>query len=187
MDNKMTNDLHVACLNGISTRGDDEALKTLYDMLHKKVYFFLFRILGEKEAAEDIMVETFTVIWKSAGSYSGRSSVSTWILGIARNLALDELRKRKFHDCVDDHPHIAGGEIPSMEQADRSRVIRVALDRLSPKHQEVIDLVYFHELNYPEVSELLGIPVGTVKTRIFHAKNAIRAALASLKVGQNDL
>ncbi|MBU0483093.1 MAG: sigma-70 family RNA polymerase sigma factor [Proteobacteria bacterium] len=175
-----------ALLQG-TARGDDQAFQKLYELVNQRVYFYLYRILGCKETAEDVLVETFTVVWQSAGSFAGKSAVTTWIFGIARNLALNEMRRWKSHDQLDNHPDLAGVSRQEMEQTDRARVVGLALAEISPRHKEVLDLVFFHEMTYPEISELIEIPVGTVKTRIFHAKAALRQALAEMKVKRDDL
>ncbi len=171
---------HAAC-------GDNQAFRELYDLVSKQVYFYLLRMLGSKEAAEDVLVETFTVVWKSAEKFAGRSTVTTWIYGIARNLALNEIRRRKSHDPLEDHPNLAGGSVPDMEGSDRKRVLGLAMEKISARHREVLDLAFFHEMTYPEISDLIEVPVGTVKTRIFHAKTALRKALAEMKVDADGL
>ncbi len=170
-----------------SAAGDDLAFKEFYTLTNRRVYFYLLRLLRHKEAAEDCLVETFTIVWKSAGQYAERAAPTTWVLGIARNIAMNELRSRKYHADIDDHLELAGGEIPDAEPMDRSRVLDQALGLLSRNHREVIDLVFYHEMNYPEVSAMLDIPVGTVKTRIFHAKAALLAALKIMKVDRDAI
>jgi RNA polymerase sigma-70 factor (ECF subfamily) len=167
--------------------GDEDAFRKLYDQIHKKVFYYLHRLLREQEAAEDIMVETFTEAWRCAGKYRGDSSVRTWIFGIARNLAMNEMRRRKIHMSLEEHPHLTDGGMPDMAAYDRKKVIKDSLSRISDKHREVLDLVFFHEMNYQEVSEVLGIPVNTVKTRVFHAKDAMRRTMAAAGVNGNDL
>jgi len=167
--------------------GDDEAFRELYELHHRRVYFFLFRMLGEKTAAEDILVEAFTAAWRQARSFQGRSSVTTWILGIARNLANNDLRSRRDHESIDDHHHLPADAVPGLEHSDRARVIAAALQRLSAKHREALDLVFYHELKYGEIAELLGIPTGTVKTRVLHAKEALRGVLTQMEVSRDAI
>lgn len=167
--------------------GDDEAFRQLYERHQRRVYFFLMRMLGEQTAAEDVMVEVFAAAWRQASTFQGRSSVSTWLLGIARNLANNELRSRRHHDCIDDHQHLPAPAVAAGEQGDRARVVAAALGRVSAKHREVLDLVFYHELKYGEIAELLGVPVGTVKTRMYHAKDALRGALGEMKVSRDAI
>lgn len=167
--------------------GDGEAFRRFYERHHRRVYFFLFRILGEQTAAEDALAETFTAAWRQAGSFQGRSAVSTWLLGIARNLANNHLRRRRDHESLDDHEHLPGEEPPGLEHSDRARVMAAALNRLSAKHREALDLVFYHELKYGEIAELLGIPTGTVKTRVLHAKEALRNVLTQMEVSRDAI
>jgi len=167
--------------------GDQTAFESLYQQMQSRVFHYLHRLLGDQSSAEDVLVETFTAVWKSAGQFGGRSAVSTWIFGIARNLAYNEMRKRRYHDDIDDHPDLAGGEIPDLTSKDRRRILDTAMAKLAPKHREVLDLAFLHEMTYPEIGELLDVPVGTVKTRVFHAKKALRSALTLMKVDRHDL
>lgn len=167
--------------------GDGEAFRKFYERHHRRVYFFLFRMVGEQSAAEDVLAETFTAAWRQAGSFQGRSAVSTWLLGIARNLANNHLRCRRDHENLDDHEHLSGEARSDLEQSDRARVMAAALQRLSAKHREALDLVFYHELKYGEIAELLGIPTGTVKTRVLHAKEALRAVLTKMEVRRDAI
>jgi len=169
------------------SRGDEEAFRELYDQTHKKVYFYLYRLVHGKQTAEDILVETFTEVWKCAKKFKGRSRVTTWMMGIARNLAMNELGKFRKHEDIEDCPDLSNGVIPDAEPMDRQRLIKEAMSRLSIKHQEILDLVFFHEMTYREVSQMLDIPVSTVKTRVFYAKETLRNVLSRMGVKKDDL
>ena len=186
MSKESVADTNVELLKRVSG-GDEEAFRQLYDLTHKKVYFYLYRLLKGKETAEDILVETYTEVWRGAKSFKGESVVTTWIMGIARNLSMNELKKMKSHDNIDDYPNLPNGSIPDANGFDRQRCLKEAISRLSTKHREILDLVFFHEMTYPEVSEILDIPVNTVKTRVFYAKEALREAMGKMGVAKNDL
>ena len=108
-------------------------------------------------------------------------------MGIARNLAMNELGKLKKHDNIDDFPNLSNGVIPDAEPMDRQRLLKEGMLRLSVKHREILDLVFFHEMTYQEVSQMLDIPVNTVKTRVFYAKETLKNALSSMGVKKDDL
>jgi len=167
--------------------GDEEAFKKLYDLTHNSVYFYLFRILKDKDLAEDVIVETYTAVWKGARKFEGRSKVQTWIFGIARNLAFNEFKKRKPADSIDDYPHLATNGRLSVEAVDRRRVVEQALQKISPKHREVLDLVFFHGFSYAEIGETLKVSVNTVKTRVFYAKKALYKTFDEMGVKKDDL
>jgi RNA polymerase sigma-70 factor (ECF subfamily) len=159
-------------------KGNEAAFTHLYQATSKSIFFYLFRFLQDRDAAEDVMVEVFTAVWKGAARFEGRSKVTTWLFGIARNQALQALRKQRHHDALEDHEDLADSEAPALDEslADRESVQR-ALQQISPKRREVLDLVFFHNMAYGEIAELLGIPVNTVKTRVYYAKEALKHAL----------
>ncbi len=167
--------------------GDEEAFRQLYDVTHRKVYFFLYRLLGRKPITEDVLVETYTEVWKGAKKFKGKSRVLTWIIGIARNLAMNELRRERRHEDIDDFQDLSNGSQPDGEPLDRKRLIKKAMLNLTLKHREVLDLVFFHDLTYQEVSEILGININTVKTRVFYAKDSLRQSLNQMGVKRDDL
>jgi RNA polymerase sigma-70 factor (ECF subfamily) len=169
------------------SKGDEEAFRQLYDLTHRKVYFYLYRLVHGRQMAEDILVETYTEVWRNASKFKGKSRAGTWIIGIARNLAMNQLRKVKVHEDIDLIKNLSNGSQPNGRPFDRKRVIKKALLTLSTKHQEVLDLVFFHGLTYQEVSEILGIPINTVKTRVFYAKESLKQCLNQLGVKRDDL
>lgn len=169
------------------SKGDEEAFKQLYDLTHKKVYFYLYRLLKGKESTEDILVETYTEVWRCAKNFRGESMVTTWIISIARNLAINELRKVKSHNNVDQFPNLLDGTVQDTEHFDKKRIFKKAMLALSIKHREILDLVFFHEMTYQEVSAMLGIPINTVKTRVFYAKEALREILNQMGIKRDEL
>ncbi len=184
--NRDTEDRESELISRVS-QGDEEAFSRLYELTHKRVYNYLYRLLQDKDTAEDIVVETFTEVWKGAGNFKGKSRVTTWIMGIARNLAMNELRKMRRDEGIDHHKYISNCDVRDTEPFDRRRLIKEAMSRLSIKHREIMDLVFFHEMNYREISEVLKIPVNTVKTRVFYAKDALREVLSNMGVTRDDI
>src|SRR5258708_2250964 len=154
--------------------GDRRAMQILFSRHQVKVYRFILRMIGDASAADDVVSEVFFEVWRKAGAFEGRSQVSTWLLGIARYKALSAARRRTEAQLDDfaadsiedpsDDPETA------LEKNDTGAVIRHCLQQLSPDHREIIDLVYYHEKSVEEVAEVVGIPGGTVKTRMFYAR-----------------
>ncbi len=171
--------------------GDENAFRELYDLTNKAVYFYLYRLLKDRESAEDVQIDVFTQVWKGAKKFKGKSKVTTWIFGIARNLAMNELRKRKYHVNIDDYPEMtqdnSTDQGPDLEAMDQKKIIKNAMSKISSKHQEVLDLVFFHEMNYQEISDTLHVSVNTVKTRVFYAKSAFKKKLKQLRVYDDDI
>ena len=125
----------------------------------------------------------FLDVWRSATRFEGRARVSTWLLSIARFKAINSRRERA-HEDIDqgDSLEIAdAADTPdvALDRKDTQGILRTCIDRLSPAHREIIDLFYYRENSVAEVSEMIGIPQATVKSRIFYA----RKQLARILVG----
>jgi RNA polymerase sigma-70 factor (ECF subfamily) len=139
-------------------------------------------MVGDRSLAEDLTSEVFLDVWRQAGQFEGRSTVSTWMLAMARYKAL-AARRRRTEDQIDDEVVAAiedEGDDPEIttQKKDRSEILRRCLDQLSAQHREIVDLVYYHEKSVEEAATILSIPQNTVKTRLFHARKRL-SALAS--------
>lgn len=162
---------------------DKGAMGALFARHKVRVFRFLTRILGDAAKAEDLTSEVFIEIWRRAGSFEGRSKVSTWILAIAHYRAASERRRRTLDQL--DEASVASIEDPldDPEAAAQKRrcgtILRDCLQQLSPAHREIIDLIYYHEQSIPEVARIVGVPENTVKTRAFHARKRIGQLLAA--------
>jgi RNA polymerase sigma-70 factor, ECF subfamily len=166
--------------------GDEEAFRQLYDLTCGRIAFYLQNLLRDKTLIDDVLVETFTAVWKSAHCFKGKSKVTTWIIGIARNLAMKQLKKTKCYEDIDNYPHLANGTVSMEKTLDRRTTINKALSQLSAKHREVLDLVFFCDMTYSEIASLLHVPVNTVKTRVFYAKESLRDILEQLGGSPED-
>ncbi|BCM16658.1 sigma-70 family RNA polymerase sigma factor [Mesorhizobium sp. J8] len=162
-------------------KGDRAAVRLLFMRHHARIYRFVARQTGSEMMADDIANEVFLELWKQAPSFEGRSEVSTWLLGIARFKALSLLRKKK-EDWIDDDDaaQVPDGadtpEIVTMKE-DKAAALRRFVDALAEEHRTVIDLAYYHGQSVTEIGEVLGIPVATVKTRMFYARKKLGEAL----------
>jgi RNA polymerase sigma-70 factor (ECF subfamily) len=143
----------------------------------------LLRLVGDEALAEDLLSDVFLDVWRQAAAFEARSSVSTWLLAIARYKALSARRRRtdaeldekiasKVADPADD-PEVV------LQKKTQAELLRHALARLSPEHGEVIDLVYFHGKSVKEVAEIVGIAEATVKTRMFYARKKLADLVAA--------
>jgi len=173
-------------LIGRIAKGDRLAMQVLFARHHVRVYRFVLRLVGNATTAEDLISEVFLDVWRQADRFEGRSAVSTWLLAIARFKALSALRKKPDEELdeetaeaiedTSDNPEVA------LEKKDKSAVLRQCLEKLSPEHKEIIDLVYYHEKSVEEVAEIVGIPENTVKTRMFYARKKLAELLQAAGV-----
>jgi RNA polymerase sigma-70 factor (ECF subfamily) len=158
-------------------RGDQLAMRTLFGRHRVLLYRWLLRLVRDEALAEDLLSDVFLDVWRQAAAFEARSSVSTWLLAIARYKALSARRRRTdaeldekvtstVADTADD-PEVA------LQKKTRAELLRHSVARLSPEHGEVIDLVYFHGKSIKEVAEIVGIAEATVKTRMFYARKKL--------------
>ncbi len=167
-------------------RGDERALKELYDLYAGKVLATARRLLGNLGEAEEVVQDTFVDVWNRAGSFdAARGSAASWVLTIGRNRAIDRLRTRaSLQRAVGD---MSRTEVPAapatlpdraVENAqDRSRIAR-ALAQLSPEQRSVVELAYFDGLSQSEIASRTGHPLGTIKGRARAALEKLAEALS---------
>ncbi len=171
------------------SNGDEKAFRKLYLDTHKAVFAYIYRLCKDYEKAEEIMVKTYTEVWKSASKFKGESKVITWIYGIARNITMSELRKRFKLKEIELNENFVSSDDPFLKYAGNELkfLLKQAINELPFKYKEILDLVFFHGLKYEEISQILGIPVNTVKTRVFNAKKKLKEILNKKGVRQEDV
>ena len=168
-----------ALIKAIGQR-DRHAMAVLYGRHHVRVYRFALRVTGDATLAEDIVSDVFLEVWRHADRFKSKAQVSTWLLGIARSKGITAVRRHgdghldvdtlEIEDLADD-PEVL------ISKSDRRNAIQRALSQLSVAQREVIDLVYYHEKSVGEVAEIIGVPAGTVKTRMFYARRRMKAII----------
>ena len=164
--------------------GEQEALRLLYERHGRAVFAYLLALTGRHPEAEELLQDTFVAAWRAAGGFGGRSTVLTWLLGIARRRARDRARRRTPELTGLDEVDAVRVEAPDdaviarAELADVARLVR----RLGPLHREVLHLVLVEQLSYREAAGVLGVSPGTVASRLSTA----RSALAGLLAGRGD-
>jgi RNA polymerase sigma-70 factor, ECF subfamily len=168
-------------LIGRIANGDRLAMQVLYARHHVRVFRFVIRFVRDETTAEDLISEVFLDVWRQAGRFQGRSSVSTWMLAIARFKSLSALRRRPDEEFDEDSTAAiedeADGPHLTLEKKDKSALIQKCLAGLSAQHREVIDLVYYHDKSVEEAAAIVGIPESTVKTRTFYARKRLAELL----------
>lgn len=161
-------------------QGDEGAFLALYDWYVSRVYSLTLRILGESMLAEEATQDTFLKLWSRAHLYlPERGSLLLWLLSIARRTALDRLRLEGrrptlsyAHDPAESWQTIPDGN--SLSEESHWRSLNFAVQALSPEYRQVIELAYFQGLSQSEIAEVLGWPLGTVKTRLRAAMERLR-------------
>jgi len=185
------NDSDVALLKRIQ-HGDRGALRELYVKYHPALLRFIFRVTGQFELAQEGVNDVMLVVWKKSAAFEGRSSVSTWLMGIAYHKALSLSRDwRRWFDrrapVTDFEEWIersGPGEEPS-DNVDLRDLLDQALRQLPREQRAVVELTYFHGCSYQDIALVMRCPVNTVKTRMFHARAKLKKLLPLL--GRDDL
>jgi len=174
----------VKLINRIAA-GDKLAMQTLFARHRTFVYRWLLGFVSNDETlAEDLLNEVFFDVWRQADRFEGRSSVSTWLMSIARFKALSA-RRRQVDLELNEEVEIgladpADDPEAALQVKLRGMLLRRALSRLSSEHRKIIDLVYYHEKSIAECAEILGIPAATVKTRMFYARKKLAEVLKDM-------
>lgn len=183
---------------------DGDALAELYDLYAPRVFGLCLRILNENQLAEDLLQEVFVRVWERAGSFQqSRGNAGAWLMGITRNLCIDQLRRQQARPQVvepADNGVDTGGmpfeeslpdplsDVPGLAaEHERAALVRRAMSRLNQEQQLVIELSYFRGLTRREIAQKLRWPEGTVHTRARLALQNLRQQLNELGLGPDDL
>ena len=182
---QMLRDQDWALLIGRIAKGDQSALAALYDATCRMVFGLVLRILSDHPTAEEVALDVYTQVWRQASTYDGqRGTPVAWLLTIARSRAIDRLRSTRQEQQRKEPLDSASAESASAADpeeesviSERKRIVRSALENLSPEQREVIELAYFSGLSHSEIAAKLGQPLGTVKTRTRLGMMKLRDAL----------
>ena len=157
--------------------GDQLAMQTLFVRHRVALYRWLLRLVGDEALAEDLLSDVFLDVWRQAAKFEARSSVSTWLLAIARYKTLSARRRRIDAELDEEVPVIIADPADNpelvLQKKNQTELVRHSLARPSPEHGEVIDLVYYHGKSVREVAEIVGVAAATVKTRMFYARKKL--------------
>jgi RNA polymerase sigma-70 factor (ECF subfamily) len=176
-------------LIGRVAAGDVEAFKALHYTYQKRLFAYSMKMLDDAGAAEELCNDVLLDVWRQAGRFRGQSKLSTWVFGIAHNKALNALRRRgQRADVALEHAATTPDARPNpeaeAERRDTHARMEAALGRLSREHREVVELTFYHGFSYEEIAQIVKCPVGTVKTRMFHAKLKLREWLGEVAPGR---
>jgi RNA polymerase sigma-70 factor (ECF subfamily) len=167
-------------------KGDRAAMEALFTRYRVRVFRFVLRMVRNEAIAEELNSDVFLDVWRQAGTFEGRSAVSTWIFSIARFKALTALQRRPEAELDDERADAIEDDADDPEVAlakkDKAAVLRQCLVKLSAEHREIVNLVYYQHKSVEEVSAIVGIPEATVKTRMFYARKKLSELLAELGI-----
>jgi RNA polymerase sigma factor (sigma-70 family) len=164
-------------------QGDRQALAEIYARYQRPLFHYLLQLTPDYGLAEEILQDTLVAVWKSAHSFEARSSVLTWLIGVARRQAHNTLRRHKLPFVDESELAALPASDPEPEEFALASVARdelvAAFRQLAPVHREILALTFVQELSYQESAQVLGVPIGTVKSRLSNAKKALRTLLES--------
>jgi RNA polymerase sigma-70 factor, ECF subfamily len=168
---------------------DDKALEELYARFSKALYNVIYAIVKRKEDAEEILCDIFFQVWEKAPVYDvSKGSVYTWLLAMARNRSIDRLRSKGYKSSraesgqePDDMAGMdASNQLDNVVLAQRAAIVKSALGRISPEQRRVLETAYFEGRSQTEIATDLGIPLGTVKSRVRDGMKAMQSLLKDL-------
>lgn len=159
---------------------DMAAFEVFYRALEKPLFRFLASRLNDPFTCADLLHEVFLDVWNGAGRFGGRSTVKSWVFGIAYRKVMDHFRKQgrfttdaDMPEQEDDSPDV----LTCIAAAQDAAQVRACLDGLKPDHRAAIELTFYQDMAYREIAEVLDVAEGTVKTRVFHAKKLLMHCL----------
>ena len=165
--------------------GDRAAFGRLVERHQDRIYGTLLRTLGSAADAQDVAQATFLLAWRKLDQFRAEAKLSTWLTQIAVNQAASLRRKRRPPASLSTENGVmtiaddaAAAASERMESAERDAIVQTALDRLSAEHRQVLVLKEFGDHDYREISEIVGCPVGTVRSRLFRARSELAELLA---------
>ena len=161
--------------------GDERAFEELYHRYHARLARFLTNLLRRPQLVEEVLDDTMIAVWQKPDGFRGASRLSTWIFAIAYRKAMKALRKIDEPVWPAEPDLRASDDLAADDgiwQRQRDHLLLEAIRQLSPDHRAVVDLTYFHEMSYREIADIMGCPVDTVKTRMFHARRHLRRLTA---------
>ena len=160
---------------------DVHAFEELYRLYQPRLARFLANLMRRPQLVEEVLDDTMMAVWQTAASFRGASKPSTWVFAIAYRKALKA--RARWPEPVEEpavDSRVSEEPAPDAELHHRQlhEALVAAMTKLSPDHRAVVDLTYFHGLGYREIAEIMGCPVDTVKTRMFHARRRLKDTLS---------
>ena len=176
-----------------SKNGDQDAFSLLVQCYQRRVFNLVFRMLQDYEEANEVTQEAFLAAWQGLPAFRGEARFSTWLYRIAYNCALKQLETRKrdkaLYTALQAEQFIEGGADPKnalVEMLDNQEMVQEQLSQLPPKYRIVLILRHLQDMTYEEMADVLTMPVGTIKTHLFRARNLLKERLQALEHGRKQ-
>lgn len=177
-----------------SKNGDQDAFSLLVQRYQRRVFNLVFRMLQNYEEANEVTQEAFLAAWQGLPAFRGDARFSTWLYRIAYNCALKQLETRKRDKALytalqaEQSLEIEGADPKSvlLETLDNQKMIQEQLSQLPPKYRIVLILRHLQDMTYEEMAEVLTMPVGTIKTHLFRARNLLKERLQAFDIGRKQ-
>jgi RNA polymerase sigma-70 factor (ECF subfamily) len=161
--------------------GDRAAFEELFRLYEKPLTNYLYRLSGNRARAEDLLQDAFLRVWKAAPNYEPSAKVSTYVFRIAHNLFLNDAARRREKALESIDAETRSDPASELHLRELQSAVQRAVEALPEGEREVLLLSEYNGFKYAEISEILGIPVGTVKSRMFSAVQRLKEALKGLK------
>jgi RNA polymerase sigma-70 factor, ECF subfamily len=159
-------------------RGDEQAMAGLYDRYSRVVYSVAMRVLRDPASSEEVLQEVFLGVWRRPESFAARGSVGGWLAVMARNRAIDLLRRKRPSEQVEDVQLVVRYNLA--DEAERNRLAesaRTVVRRLPPDQRKTLEMAFFDGLTHTEIAEMMGDSLGMVKARLRSALGVLRKDL----------
>jgi RNA polymerase sigma factor, sigma-70 family len=159
-----------------------EAVNEFYRRHENRVYRYALSKLGDSFAAADVLNDVMLEVWRCSAKFEGRAKVTTWLLGIAHNKIIDLWRKQGAREFTEvDENMVDESESTNPEKvnaaASDGKLLRQCMAKLKEEHREILHLIFFEELGFTEIANIMQVPEGTVKSRAFHARAQMKIQL----------
>jgi len=176
-------------------KGDQSAWDAVVSLYWRRVFNIAYKFVGRHDEAEDLAQDIFLRLFKSLKTFDRRANFSTWLISVSRNLCIDHYRSmRREHELITHDVDVVALAPPSaidsplamLERRDRVALLRAALDKLAPSLRTAVILRDIQELSYQEIAGRLGVPEGTVKSRINRGRTELARQIARLRERQES-
>lgn len=160
--------------------GDLEAFEEVYKTYRPRLRGFIRKVVSHEDIVDEVLDDVMMIVWTKVRDFEGRSKLSTWVFSIAYRRALKERGQRievELPDEIEGPDYAPDNAQQAVEACRIKERLKAALEELPAHQATVVRLAYFEELNYRDISEIMGCPEDTVKTRMFHARRKLKAAL----------